>query len=515
MLPTATNICLQCISSSADVTEGISTEGVISRCSQCDRYYGPPWQVCPPESKELMGFCLKKVKGLEKVRVVDSDFVWTEAHSKRMKIRVKVQREVQSKQILESTVTVEFVMKNLQCDECKKTWTPNKWVAIIHLRQKATSKQTILFLEQLILNHGMHKKVSNIKEMPDGLDFGFGSKISAMEFVAFIQSQMICRQKLSKKYISSDKSSYIYEYIYTFSVEVPSVSKGDLMVIPPKLQRELGGTSSLCLVLKVASLIILFDPVKVKVHAIDGNRYWSHEPQPICTKGQLTEYLVTGIRPLRGGNAEYTFAELTLQRPDNSGKQFKAKSHLGRVLKLDDKVLVYDLSVITNGELEVKKSPELNLVVVKKSYQNKERKGKLKLKRLDKEKIPGKKESKWQIEKEEKEYEEFAQDLEEEIAMEQERAVVNSKEVEETTEEASNAEEEKAKSKPSKKSKRAKRKQEKRKEKYENSAEDELRMRELSKLEPEAEDNSPEAKPKNTFAAIAYNSGSEEDNASN
>jgi nonsense-mediated mRNA decay protein 3 len=354
-----------------------------------------------------MAFCLKKVKGLDKVKLVDSDFIWTEAHSKRIKIRVKIQREVQNNLSLESTLMIEFTEKNFQCDDCKKTWTPNKWKAIVQLRQKANTKQTILFLEQLIMKHGMHKKTSNIKEMPDGLDFCFANKALAEEFASFIQSQIITKTKQSKQLISADLSSYEYNYVYTFSIELPSISKGDLIIIPPKLQRELGGASSLCLVLKVASLIHLFDPVKVKVHTLDSKCYWNYELLPVCTRSQLREYVVKSIGSSIGASAEYSFANFRLQRvsdPDEVFKTFRVKSHLGKILKTNDKVLAYDLSVITNGELEVKKIPELDVVVVKKSYQHKGKKHKLK--RLDKEKVPGKKESKWQIEREEKEYEE-------------------------------------------------------------------------------------------------------------
>jgi len=427
MLPTATNICLQCLSSTIDITEGISTKGTLLKCNQCDRYYGPPWQSCAPESRELMAFCLKKIKGLEKVKLIDSDFIWTEAHSKRIKIRMKIQREVQIKLSLESTLTIEFTEKNFQCDDCKKTWTPNKWKAIVQLRQKANSKQTIFFLEQLIIKHGMHKKTNNIKEMPDGLDFCFATKVLAGEFAAFIQSQIITKVKQSKQLISADLSSNEYNYVYTFSVELPSVSKGDLVIIPPKLQRELGGASTLCLVLKVASLIHLFDPIKVKIHTLDSKCYWNYELLPVCTRSQLTEYVVQSIGNSSGGTAEYSFVDLRLCRVSDTNvinKRLHAESHLGRILKNNDKVLAYDLSVITNGDLELKKMQGLDVVVVKKSYSDKEKKSKLKLNRLDKEKVLGKKENKWQVEREEKEYEEFERDLEEQEEMEKQQTTV-------------------------------------------------------------------------------------------
>lgn len=49
---------------------------------------------CALESRELLAICLKKLKGLNKVHLVDAGFVWTEPHSKRVKVKLTVQKEV-------------------------------------------------------------------------------------------------------------------------------------------------------------------------------------------------------------------------------------------------------------------------------------------------------------------------------------------------------------------------------------------------------------------------------------
>lgn len=43
------------------------------------RYLNPPnhWVYCELESKELLALCIKKVRGLNKVKLVDAGFVWT------------------------------------------------------------------------------------------------------------------------------------------------------------------------------------------------------------------------------------------------------------------------------------------------------------------------------------------------------------------------------------------------------------------------------------------------------
>ena len=52
------------------------------------RYLNPPnfWVTAALESRELMALCLKKLKNLSKVKLIDAIFVWTEPHSKRIKV---------------------------------------------------------------------------------------------------------------------------------------------------------------------------------------------------------------------------------------------------------------------------------------------------------------------------------------------------------------------------------------------------------------------------------------------
>ena len=52
------------------------------------------WTIAEPESRELLAICLKKLKGLSKVRLIDAGFIWTEPHSKRIKVKLTIQKEV-------------------------------------------------------------------------------------------------------------------------------------------------------------------------------------------------------------------------------------------------------------------------------------------------------------------------------------------------------------------------------------------------------------------------------------
>jgi nonsense-mediated mRNA decay protein 3 len=60
-----------------------------------------------------MSICLGRLKSnMQKVRLVDAAFIWTEPHSKRIKLNLTIQKEVFSKAIFQNSFVVEFVVMN-------------------------------------------------------------------------------------------------------------------------------------------------------------------------------------------------------------------------------------------------------------------------------------------------------------------------------------------------------------------------------------------------------------------
>ena len=68
--------------------------------------------------------------------MVDAQFIWTEPHSRRIKVKLTVQKEVLSKTLLQQTFVVEFTVTNEQCGDCKKTYTPHLWQSQVQIRQR-------------------------------------------------------------------------------------------------------------------------------------------------------------------------------------------------------------------------------------------------------------------------------------------------------------------------------------------------------------------------------------------
>jgi len=103
-----------------------------------------------------MILCLRKVTGLNKLKVVDASWVWTEPHSMRLKIKLTLQKEIMNGAIMQQSCLVEFVVRNQQCRSCEASYAQGAWKAVVQVRQRVTHKRTFMYLEQLILKQEAH-----------------------------------------------------------------------------------------------------------------------------------------------------------------------------------------------------------------------------------------------------------------------------------------------------------------------------------------------------------------------
>ena len=119
------------------------------------------------------------------------------------------------------------------------------------MRQRVIHKKTFFFIEQLILKHNAHEKCLKIEEIEGGLDFFFKNKTHAVRIVDFLQSTIAVQVIQSKQLVSNDENSNTHNYKFTFLLELPRVCKDDITIIPQKLQKDLGGCSSILICKKV------------------------------------------------------------------------------------------------------------------------------------------------------------------------------------------------------------------------------------------------------------------------
>eukprot|EP01111_Echinosteliopsis_oligospora_P016396 TRINITY_DN679_c0_g1_i1.p1 TRINITY_DN679_c0_g1~~TRINITY_DN679_c0_g1_i1.p1 ORF type:complete len:503 (-),score=112.32 TRINITY_DN679_c0_g1_i1:45-1553(-) len=412
------NMCVNCIRGQVDITEGIPKQVSIYWCRNCGRYLQPPhhWLTAELESPQLLTFCVKRIKGLSKVRLVDAGFVWTEPHSRRLKVKLTVQREVFTSTILQQVFIVEFVVNNQMCEKCTKNEAKDTWNAVVQARQRTLHKRTFFYLEQLILKHNAHGTTVNIKDVPDGLDFFFGHRSHALKFVDFLQAVAPCRFKTSEHLVSHDEHSNTFNYKYTFLVEIAPICREDLLCLPLKTANSLGFATPLVLVWKVSSLLHLIDPVSLTTSEMNATQYFKEGFRALSSSALLVEYTILDVTPLGPTNRKWALAEVQLARSVDLGCNdtiFFAKTHLGHLLQPGDLAMGYDLASGNYNESDL--APMRNrqmpdVILVKKVFPKRNRNKRIwDVNRLAIEEGEGKRsETKLQ-----KEFEEFKDELEE------------------------------------------------------------------------------------------------------
>ncbi|MED6143279.1 hypothetical protein PIB30_004782 [Stylosanthes scabra] len=394
MQPNAANMCVKCLSSENNITEGLLKRLELKHCPECDSYLQPPknWVKLQLESKELLTFCLKKLQrnlNSNKARMVHAEFIWTEPHSKRIKVKVK-------------------------------------WVAAVQLRQHVSHRRTFFYLEQLILKHDAAARAIRIKETDQGIDFFFSNRSHGVKFVDFLRKVAPVKYRDDKQLVSHDPKSNNYNYKYTFSVEISPICREDLICLPTKVAVGLGNLGPLVICTKVSNKIALLDPFTLRHCFLDADQYWRASFKSLLTSRQLVEYIVLDVEVYHSSEVtiagtKYVLAEAQVARVSDFGKNdtiFSIKTHLGHLLSPGDYALGYDLYGANTNDIELDKHRGLVLpeaVLVKKSYEEKRQKKRSKPRSWKLKSLAMEVEDKGRFEQDKKtsEYEQFLKDIEE------------------------------------------------------------------------------------------------------
>jgi len=389
--PNPANLCVSCLRTEVDITEGIPKQVTIHFCKFCDRYLQPPqqWIQAALESRELMALCLKKLKNLPKVKLIDASFLWTEPHSKRLKVKLTIQGEVVGGAILQQTFVVEYTVAYQMCPDCHRVEAKDHWNCLVQVRQKTRQRKTLFFLEQLLIKYNATKECVGIKSHHEGLDFFFGTESKGRSLVDFLQSMIPCKYGHSKKLISHDANSNTYNYKYTFSVDVVPVCKDNVVCLPKQLAHNLGGISQIVVVHKVAQVLHLIDPNTCQFIDINATSYYKAPFLPLNSFKELVEYTVINIEPILSKDrntftgqgkvsAKHVLADCWVTKTSelgmDDGDGLHCRTFLGAILNIGDSVLGLDLrnSNVNNPELEKMSTEKIpDVILVKKHYGDK------------------------------------------------------------------------------------------------------------------------------------------------
>ncbi|XP_055381246.1 60S ribosomal export protein NMD3 [Condylostylus longicornis] len=428
--PNSANMCVTCIRNHVDITENIPKSAVLQFCRNCERYLQPPddWVQCGLESRELLAICVKRLKGLKDVKLVDAGFIWTDPNSKRIKVKLTVNAEVLSGTTLQQVFIVEYTVTNHMCNDCHRSEAKDFWKYLVQVRQRSENKKTLYYLEQLILKRKAHDNTLGIKSQHGGIDFFYASEVHARKMVEFLSNALPVKVTNSKRLISHDIKSNIHNCKHTISVEIPPLSKDSLVCLDKTQQRQFGGISPLCLIHRVAKTIHLIDPLTAQIAEVSGINYNRSPFEAICNPNRLTEYTVMDIEiifdkdrkffPGQGTiSNKHVLCDIWLVKSSELGindNTIHTKTHLGHLLKVGDNVFGYNLedANINNDKFEKLNKDQIpDVILVKKSYGDRERRNKSrnwKLKHISNEE-----------DKRKHDYEEFLEDLEEDADMRQ------------------------------------------------------------------------------------------------
>ncbi|KAF9461693.1 NMD3 family-domain-containing protein [Collybia nuda] len=402
IVPNSANMCVACLRNTVDITEGIPKQASVSYCRNCERFLSPPasWMLAKPESAELLALCLKKLKGLNKIRLTEAHFIWTEPHSKRLRVSMTIQKEVLTNTILEQTFEIEYLVQHGQCPDCAKLAAKNTWSALVQVRQKVPHKRTFLYLEQLILKHGAQKDTISVKEVKDGLDFFYSSRSHALKMVDFL-GNVVPIKRSSEQIISSDVHTSTATFKYTYSVEIVPICKDDLVCIPPKQARHLSNISPLTICTRVGNSVHLLDPATLQSCDITSTMFWRTPFHTLATVTDLVEFTVLDIEPDgRRTKGRFVMADAQVALAgafrstkgihedeemmdfDNRGVSnqiYHTRTHLGAILQPGDTAMGYHLtnSNYNSDDFALLDSDHIpDIILVKKAYPNRRKKSK-------------------------------------------------------------------------------------------------------------------------------------------
>lgn len=355
------NQCVNCMQQDIHLGAYVEADPVVHNCKRCDRYetVKKKWSPCEWESAELLGLVLKLIK-IKKggPKITDATFVYTEEHSKRIKVKLVLEKEIVKDTSMSQTHVVELVIKNLQCVDCEREFTPHTWNTVVQVRQRCEHARTFNQLESMLMKNKTLNKLLRVEKQDDGLDFFFASKASSARFVEYLKGWVVGREKQSKHLVSHDVNNMTAKFKYAIYLELCPLSRGDLVYLEKKVAKSMGGIPQLLLVTRVRSNISLVDPRTGKFHEISSAQYWKNPFMACASYPQLREFVVMD---------DTNFPEITIAQAKDLGKVddccVEARVHFE--VEVCGEILAYDLvnTVIPAlDEMDDEERPDLILV---------------------------------------------------------------------------------------------------------------------------------------------------------
>ncbi|KAH0574348.1 Nonsense-mediated mRNA decay protein 3 [Spironucleus salmonicida] len=291
--PNPATLCMNCLKNQTNLAEPVDAEQIIHFCRQCERFCTEQGKYVPAalESTQLLGICLKKIRGLKGLKIKDAAFLWTEPHSKRIKVRLTLQREIYNI-LIEQDHVCTFTQHVTMCDECQYTYTDHTWTYQVQLRQKTQHKRTFLYLEHEIVKNKDKLHFTDVIKQPEGIDFCFKQKSSCNKFIDFVHTRAPGIHHQSDKMVSADIKSNTAYIKHSVIFNLAIISKDDLVIVPKKLRPLIGHIGPVCIVYKVNQRIHLVDPLTGSTGSLTAAQYFSAQFSSVQSrKNRIKAYI--------------------------------------------------------------------------------------------------------------------------------------------------------------------------------------------------------------------------------
>ena len=233
-------MCVDCIRTIVDITEGIPKQATIHYCRSCGRYLQPPAQWFGLRLWESWTFGLvsqrssKDSARCRKTYRCGIHMDWT-SFAANQKLNWRSKRKYSQPLFFSRLLKSNLSYRTNNVPTVPELWPKIHGKLWCKSVRKLTISEHSFTLSNLILRHNAQVDTINIKEVKEGLDFHFAQRNHAIKMVDFLSSVVPVRSKSSERLISTDIHSNTSNYKFTYAVEIVPICKDDLITLPRKL----------------------------------------------------------------------------------------------------------------------------------------------------------------------------------------------------------------------------------------------------------------------------------------
>jgi nonsense-mediated mRNA decay protein 3 len=347
IVPNEAAMCMTCLKLQYHSEIPKSYELELTQCSKCGKWHHRQSQWLPydMETPELLSFCIKKIpffhnNANNSIKITDSNWIWTEPHSKRLKLYINYEHKLEDYQSLaiSNQIQAEYVIKNKQCMTCIYENNDHTWNAMIQLRSFTSSSsissmisantlstsvmnshtvsKIFYQIETLLIQSKMYQIISDIETLSmssnkssgsgqsqqkshanaisNGLNLFFRQKNQAEKVMSFLQEYFPFIIKKSKKIISANQQSSTSRSEHIILMELLPVNRNDLLLIP----KQVHGKNELMIINKLSSIIHCLNPLTLATYDINITKYCQYPFQTILNEKYLVPFVVLDIIPI-------------------------------------------------------------------------------------------------------------------------------------------------------------------------------------------------------------------------